>query len=544
LPQCVMAPKGKTKAKAGAKGKAKAKGRASPEPERLSVRERKTEKDLAIDTVVAAARCFSASCLLGILSQERKAKEAELAEAMRAAEKASLRMEMRKAEAARAKEAAKRAKAKKIAEDTKKLLTSAFDGEVTELGRILDSKSGITVQAKDANGITALSEAASGGSAEAVKFLISRRSDPNSRGEFQRTPLWRACYAGHASIIELLLESGCDPRLFDDQGQTPIDVSSKDEISNCLRAWDVQRTDELVEEWESWFEDTRLEEDFRQKEAMRSVNAEFDQALAAHEAAQETLARAKAAMRNREKEHGIGLAAGQAEARMACESADAELQKADQAAIAAQGRFDKANVARLAALEECGASPDALPGREVDVKDLNNVLIRDVGERIGKSSKWPLLIDPSDCGRKLLLYAGCSVASFWRPEDMDPKRLRIALLSMLRAGGILAVDLALFGVGVDRSLLASPFEQVRPWLFEELVARSAEGRSRLLEVQASTKRARFHELVEKDEKKNFGLEHFDDERISKFKFVVVTATERPHKELLSMFDIVRVVANE
>mmetsp|Transcript_104766 Transcript_104766/g.337758 ORF Transcript_104766/g.337758 Transcript_104766/m.337758 type:complete len:408 (+) Transcript_104766:61-1284(+) len=402
---------------------------------------------------------------------------------------------------------------------------------------------GQPVEAKDANGTTALSEAASGGVESAVRLLLERRANPNTRGEFQRTPLWRSGYAGHCTLMSVLLEHGSDPRLYDEQGQAPVDVSTKDDILETLRAWDVARTDELVEEFDSWSQEQRLNEEFMVQEAMRSVTAEHEQAKGAHDIAQSALARAKVQMRNREKEHGLGLAAGEEAARLSCMSADAELKHAGEAAAAAQARYDKANIARLAAAEHCGASPAALPGREISVTDLNNVLLRDIGERIAKAPRWPLLIDPSECGRKLLLYAGCSVVNFWRPDDMDPGRLRIALLSMIRAGGILAVDLSLFAAGVDRALLSGPFEQIQPWLFDELMERKDGKANLLLPRKAAMPWPRFHELVQKEEKHMYGVEHFNDDRTAKFKFMVVTSIELPHAELLDSFEVYRAIAN-
>lgn len=535
-----MAPKGKAKAKpksAGpaAKGKAKAKAKAGAQPEQA---EPPSPEELAVMCWQAEARGYLARRLLGQLLAKQKQQEAEVAEAIRAAGAAALKLERRQMEVKAAKDAAKKAKARKFAEDRTILLTAAFDGEPAQVSKLLAG--GLPVDSKDANGSTALSEAASGGSAETVSLLLDRKGDPNSRGEFQRTPLWRATYAGHLEVARILLEGGSDPRLYDSQGQTPVDITSVDGITEMLRGWDLARTDELVEDYNGWLDDIRSEEDFRCKQAMRDVEAEYEQAKKAHEAAQGVLARAKAAMRARVKEHGLGLAAGSDEAKMACASADAELQKVEGIAFAAQIRYDKANVARLAAAEECGAATEQL-GRVVQITDLNNVLLRDIGGQIGSSSKWPLLIDASDCARKLLTYAGCSVLNFWRAEEISPRALRLALLSMIRGGGVLAIDLALFGAGVDRDLFAEPFTQVRPWLFTELTERDA-GHTKLLSVQAKQTWPRYQELVEKDEKKAFGIENFDEERTAKFKFMVLTSADPPHKDLLSMFDVLRVGA--
>ena len=117
--------------------------------------------------------------------------------------------------------------------------------------------SGFPVDAANAAGITALSEAAAAGKAEAAQLLLDRKAgcggvscnailwshqlllrfvrtkaNPNTRGEFSRTPLWRAAYsfleewsqklpcqlsmtaAGRQSdLVPLLLEAGGDPRL-------------------------------------------------------------------------------------------------------------------------------------------------------------------------------------------------------------------------------------------------------------------------------------------------------------------------------------------
>lgn len=42
-----------------------------------------------------------------------------------------------------------------------------------------------------------------GGHAETIKLLIEKGADPNSRGQFLRTPLYRAAYAGHLEAGKL-----------------------------------------------------------------------------------------------------------------------------------------------------------------------------------------------------------------------------------------------------------------------------------------------------------------------------------------------------
>jgi hypothetical protein len=109
------------------------------------------------------------------------------------------------------------------------------------IGRAVRAKSLLSmVDCEDANSNTPLSEAASnelfcfivvcfwiivgGGNADTVKLLIDYGADVNSRGQFERTPLYRAAFAGHLEAVQMLLQSGADPRLYANDGQTPEQV--------------------------------------------------------------------------------------------------------------------------------------------------------------------------------------------------------------------------------------------------------------------------------------------------------------------------------
>ena len=65
----------------------------------------------------------------------------------------------------------------------------------------------------DGHGNTLLSEASAGGAAATVKHLLKMGANPNTQGEFKRTPLWRAAFLGKADCIAPLLEGGADPRI-------------------------------------------------------------------------------------------------------------------------------------------------------------------------------------------------------------------------------------------------------------------------------------------------------------------------------------------
>jgi len=64
-----------------------------------------------------------------------------------------------------------------------------------------------------------------GGHVDTVRYFIELGADPNSRGQFNRTPLYRAAFAGHMDCCGMLLQHGGDPRLYAEDGQTPENVS-------------------------------------------------------------------------------------------------------------------------------------------------------------------------------------------------------------------------------------------------------------------------------------------------------------------------------
>ena len=56
---------------------------------------------------------------------------------------------------------------------------------------------------EDANNNTPLSEAAGGGHEDTIKMLIQRGANVNSRGRYQRVPLWRAAFGGHLQAVQV-----------------------------------------------------------------------------------------------------------------------------------------------------------------------------------------------------------------------------------------------------------------------------------------------------------------------------------------------------
>ena len=59
------------------------------------------------------------------------------------------------------------------------------------------------IDCTDANNNTPLSEASAGGHPDTIKLLLGLGANPNSRGQFGRTPLYRAAFAGHLAAVQV-----------------------------------------------------------------------------------------------------------------------------------------------------------------------------------------------------------------------------------------------------------------------------------------------------------------------------------------------------
>ena len=67
------------------------------------------------------------------------------------------------------------------------------------------------VECSDPNDNTPLSEAGAGGDPEAIRLLVGLGAEPNTKGQYGRTPLYRAAFAGHLDAVKVHIRSSPVP---------------------------------------------------------------------------------------------------------------------------------------------------------------------------------------------------------------------------------------------------------------------------------------------------------------------------------------------
>mmetsp|Transcript_17689 Transcript_17689/g.40998 ORF Transcript_17689/g.40998 Transcript_17689/m.40998 type:complete len:558 (-) Transcript_17689:67-1740(-) len=127
------------------------------------------------------------------------------------------------------------------------LLECAFEGDIESVKKALQN--GADPYAVDGRGASALSEAAVEGHAAIARMLLNEHklTNPNEQNHEGRTPLHRAAFQSRLEMISLLLEAGADPRIKQRSGETPYDLAGSDEARSLVQAWDVAKTDAILE---------------------------------------------------------------------------------------------------------------------------------------------------------------------------------------------------------------------------------------------------------------------------------------------------------
>jgi len=134
------------------------------------------------------------------------------------------------------------------------------------------------------------------------------------------------------------------------------------------------------------------------------------------------------------------------------------------------------------------------------------------------SGRWPLLIDEQERASTFLRYRNVNYLSLMNAKDMEPERIRLAILGGIRFGKPAVID---FLDVDDWPLLNSMFEKVKPGFLEEVVSKSL------------LKDEKFFELISEEDSDEYKNKFDYQERYQKqFRVIFLTTKEKPSNNLL------------
>ena len=537
--------------KPAAKGTVPAKGKVK-EPAKAA--EKKwTAQDTAARTIQTKIRQFLAKRKLKRLRKEKEDYEELMKKLEHEALMKIVKMQQEELEREHQKEEEERRRKREAAKRIKRILEAAFDGDNDEIELVLkevadlDTKNGIgndtigkalrakhqmaMVECTDANDNTPLSEAANGGHASTLRLLLERGADPNSIGNFKRTPLYRAAFSGHLEATQVLLEYGADPRIYASDGQTPENVASQPPVQEVLANWDISQTESLLTKLEAEKERRKEEERKRHAAETNKLEDTLAQVQKEYESWQKQLEKVTCELNKRIEEHDLGPAMGFDRPDITLQAIhDAEVE-AESVRVEYEKARDKLAKAKLElrikqAEGEKEEGVDSTPGIKVLIRELDDVLLRDVGNKISDSGKWPLIIDPSGQAAIFIRYRDTNYMNALSPSQMQPEKIRLSLMGAIRFGKPAVLDM----MEIDMfETVATRCDEIQKGLLASVMDKS------ILENENYLK------LIREGDGDQYDKNKFNDFFTRNFKFWIITKNPYPPDSLLDQTYPIRVI---
>jgi hypothetical protein len=115
---------------------------------------------------------------------------------------------------------------------------AAQSGDLAEVERLVGQDPSL-LDARGADGPTALMWASIKGHVGVVRWLVDKGAGLNEREDFGATALWFACGHARIPVVTLLLESGADPTIAVEDGTTPLMVALSTAMSRSCACFSV-----------------------------------------------------------------------------------------------------------------------------------------------------------------------------------------------------------------------------------------------------------------------------------------------------------------
>jgi len=161
-----------------------------------------------------------------------------------------------------------------------------------------------------------------------------------------------------------------------------------------------------------------------------------------------------------------------------------------------------------------------------NIRKLEEVVFKDVGDKIKTSGRWPLLIDTTGQAAVFLRYRYTNMLNAVSPADMQPEVIRKALIGAIRFGKPLVIDF----MEVDMfAQLGEIVNRIQPKLMEDLMSK------------AILKDEKYMELVKSSDEAEYQPSHFMHHFSDNFSVIFITKNNDPPKELMDQTYPIRVV---
>merc|ERR1712032_1504670 len=123
----------------------------------------------------------------------------------------------------------------KVAAKSFSIHEAARMGDVSFIREFLYKKNS-PIDVEDSKGISPLGYAIAANKVDAVKYLLDEKANPNSVDEKRNTALHYAAGYGHNELVKILLKDGSsDPKITNNENQTPIDVAKRNKRNEILK---------------------------------------------------------------------------------------------------------------------------------------------------------------------------------------------------------------------------------------------------------------------------------------------------------------------
>lgn len=461
----------------------------------------------------------------------------------------------------------------------KKFLEAAFDGNLQDLKFLIsdlekelnsmnneneekldEAKKKLVILAlidcRDMNNNSALSEAAAGGNGDVVKFLLSNNAEPNSKGAFGRTPLWRSAFAGHLNCVQILLENGADPRLYSQDGQRVADAATNDNVINLLTSWNIQLTDRMLQQIEKSKMEFKQEQMLSLEARKKTAQSDYERINSQYESVKNELYRCNCELQRLNEEYELNREMyGQLIDKKEGEKAelttryDELREKSFKARIFFKDALhdfnkEKRSIKKKDDDEEevKGNNSDSDGGDEeveekmmqINIKELDDMILRDLTGVIKNSvDKWPLIIDQNEQASTFLRYRDTNYINCLDMQLMNNEKFRLSLIGAIRYGKPFVLDLMQYDHELIESVKMVCSQIDYPNLFEALCNKKLIHKDNFMGLVK----------LEKDGK-DYELQNFNETRLKNFKVIFLTANPYPNDALMKLSMPIKIITSK